>query len=186
MADKDGKHTIILDCRKGKKSAYKQLYKHYYVASIAIRYASSHEEAEEIINDAFLKVFEKITKWYDPEYPFKPWLRILTIRTAIDYLRKHRLSQMMLDIPHTESSVNEDVFDRISANEILALVQELSPAYRAVFNLYAVEGFKHFEIAGLLGISEGTSKSNLHKARVWLQRKIKEQYSKSEMKEYGG
>lgn len=178
---------VIQQCHKGKRSAYKPLYKHYYgyVAAIAIRYAASFEEAEEIANDAFLKVFDKIQKLYNPDFPFKPWLRKVTIHVAIDYLRKNRRGQMMLDMPEINQSLNETVFDTLNANEIMGLVHGLPPAYRAVFNLYAIEGYKHAEIAELLNISEGTSKSNLHKARLWLQRAMYKQNYESKETGYG-
>lgn len=178
---------IIQQCRQGKRSAYKPLYKHYYgyVAAIAIRYAASMEEAEEIINDAFLKVFEKMQKLYNPDYPFKPWLRKVVIHAAIDYLRRNRQGHILLDVADVDQPLSETIFDVMTANEIMELVHDLPPAYRAVFNLYAIEGYKHIEIAGLLDISEGTSKSNLHKARLWLQRMMKQRNYKSNETGYG-
>lgn len=137
--------------------------------SITLRYSDSREEAAEVLNDAFMKVFENIHR-YDTDRPFKPWLRRIIINTAIN--RFHSTSR----IPEKEAwSENEHagreetITSSISYDEIIEMIQQLTPGYRTVFNLYVMEGFKHREIAGILGISEGTSKSNLAKARQQLQ-----------------
>ncbi len=145
-----------------------------YAKSICIRYASSEQEAEEIINDGFLKVFSNLSK-YDNAQSFRAWLRKIMVNTAIDYYRsneKYRLNST-IDAGGEVTDFDPDVLTKISADEIMVLVQKLPPAYRMVFMLHVVEGYNHREIAERLGIQEGTSKSNLRDARLKLQQMIK-------------
>jgi RNA polymerase sigma factor (sigma-70 family) len=137
-----------------------------YGMSITLRYADSREQGATILNDAFLKVFDNIRK-YDSSRDFKPWLRRIIINTAIDHYHKNnkvpdRLASRITDI---DAAGEETITSSISYQEIIQMVQHLTPAYRTVFNLFVIEGFSHEEIAGLLGISTGTSKSNLAKAK---------------------
>ena len=126
----------------------------------------------EIVNDGFIKIFSKLDKHSD-EYSFKSWLRRIMINAAIDYYRKNEKHYHSVDISYVKSeSIDESALDRLSTQEIMSAVQELPPSYRMVFNLYVVEGYKHNEIAELLNISSGTSKSNLAVARSKLQRML--------------
>lgn len=163
---------IIKGCRKRRRKSQKKLYKMFYAygMSITLRYADSREQAAEILNDAFMKVFTNIGK-YDLNRPFKPWLRRIIVNTAINHYHKHNKDRQLVDLELAEDEVNtkEDVLSGISYDEIIEMVQQLSPAYRTVFNLYVIEGFKHKEIAEMLDISVGTSKSNLSKAKKNLQ-----------------
>jgi RNA polymerase sigma-70 factor (ECF subfamily) len=140
-----------------------------YTLKVGLNYASSLDEAREIVNDVFLKVFSKIDH-YDSEQPFKPWINRITVFTAIDYYRKNIKNQLQTDELETVAELGDpsDTIARISADELRDLVQQLSPAYRAAINLYAIEGYDHNEIAAMLGISVGASKSNLFKARAKL------------------
>lgn len=147
-----------------------------YARSISLRYAAGAEEAEEIIQDGFLKVFTHLPS-YKNDQSFKAWLRAIMINTAVDYYRKNKkwatqISLDDMDIPDW----NDDIIGAISTQEILALVQKLPPAYRMVFTMYAVDGYSHREISDLLTIQEGTSKSNLRDARKKLQLMIKLYY----------
>ncbi len=143
---------------------------------VGVRYAQHEEEAREMVNDAFVKVFQKISTHYDLQYSFKAWFNKILVRTAVDYYRKRQYDPIVVDIAPLHISYATDPLDQLSAQEILQLVQTLPPAYRMVFNLFALEGYKHYEIAELLGITEGTSKSNLAKARKHLQAKIHHLY----------
>jgi RNA polymerase sigma-70 factor (ECF subfamily) len=127
-------------------------------------------------------VFSKIDH-YDPEQPFQPWLHTITVRTAIDYYRKYHLRKItVIDLAEIkEVAVQDNAFARIAAEELRTLVQQLSPAYRMVMNLYAIEGYAHHEIASLLGISEGASKSNLFKARAKLKKMLEQQEDSSKL-----
>lgn len=137
-----------------------------YGMSIALRYTDSREEAAEVLNDAFMKVFDNIKK-FDLERPFKPWLRRIIINTAINHFHKHKkeLELEELELTANNAVSEETIISGISYEEIIDMVQQLSPAYRTVFNLYVIEDFTHKEIADMLEISVGTSKSNLSKAK---------------------
>lgn len=141
-----------------------------YGMSIALRYADSREQAAEVLNDAFMKVFTNIDK-YNTDRPFKPWLRQIIINTAINRYHKNqkRVQEVNLESVQHKAAKDETVLSGMSYDEIIEMVQQLTPAYRTVFNLYVIEGFKHKEIADMLGIAVGTSKSNLAKAKQNLQ-----------------
>lgn len=141
-----------------------------YGMSISLRYADSREQAAEVLNDAFMKVFTNINK-YDTNRPFKPWLRQIIVNTAINRYHKNQKSVQEVDLESVQhkTAKDETVLSGMSYDEIIEMVQQLSPAYRTVFNLYVVEGFKHKEIADMLDIAVGTSKSNLAKAKQNLQ-----------------
>jgi RNA polymerase sigma-70 factor (ECF subfamily) len=148
--------------------------------SICERYAKRREDSIEIFNDGFLKIFKEIHR-YSPAYTdeissFKGWVRKILIYTAIDHCRKYNkhyfTAEMDASLAYLPSE-NETAFDRISYEEIIRAIQDLSPAYRTVLNLFIIDGFSHEEIADKLGISTGTSKSNLFKARQQLQKILK-------------
>lgn len=145
--------------------------------SICDRYTSREEDASEILNDGFLKVFKEIHH-FTPSYTdvvssFKGWLRKIMVYTAIDHFRKNNkhknVTELDTAIIHLPAE-DETAVDKISYDEIIRFIQELSPAYRTVLNLFVVDGFSHDEISKQLGISIGTSKSNLAKARKQLQK----------------
>lgn len=168
--------SLVEGCRKGRRASQKELYQHFYgfSMSICLRYTNDSDEAQEILNDGFMKVFTKIHT-YNAERPFIFWLRRIMINTSIDYYRKQPKDVYSIEIEEvrTLSSSQADAIDEISEQDLLKLVQDLPPSYRTVFNLYVLEGFKHEEIAQKLGIHVGTSKSNLAKARKHLQKKLK-------------
>lgn len=141
-----------------------------YGMSITLRYADSRDQAAAILNDAFVKVFTNIRK-YDKNRPFKPWLRRIIINTAINYYHQNKNTHQLENLEMVEKQLGKDerIISGISYDEIITMVQQLTPGYRAVFNLYVIEGFKHHEIADMLDISIGTSKSNLAKAKRNLQ-----------------
>ena len=166
-------------CALNKRESQKMLYCSFYGYAMAIcdRYANKQEDAVEILNDGFLKIFKEIHH-YRPAYAdvvssFKGWLRKIMVYTAIDHFRKnhkHQLVTQLDNVVYQVPTVHEDAIDKLSYEEIIRAVQELSPGYRTVFNLFIIEGLSHDEIAGQLGISTGTSKSNLSKAKRQLQK----------------
>lgn len=161
-------------CRKQDRLAQQQLYRHFYAygMSICIRYANDENEALLILNDGFLKVFKHI-KRFDLTRDFKPWFRKILVNTAINYVKKQqKFKPTTLMEDEANVTTSEDILSRISYTELIAMVQSLSSAYRTVFNMYVIDGFKHEEIARELGITVGTSKSNLAKARARLQEMI--------------
>ena len=159
---------LIKGCRKRQRESQKELYHMFYAygMSIALRYADTREQAVVILNDAFLKVFDNIKK-YDTQRPFKPWLRRIIINTAIDHYHKNQRKEEMSEAEFSVYHLAEDesIISGISYQEIIDMMHQLTPVYRTVFNLYVIEGFKHEEIAEILGITVGTSKSNLAKAK---------------------
>ena len=147
---------------------------------VCLRYSRTRDEAIEILNDGFLKIFTKLNK-YSQGLSFKGWLRKVMINSAIDYFRRNEKHYHALDISHAHyESTNENILDQLSEQEIIAAICLLSPVYRTVFNLFVIEGFSHEEIADLLKISIGASKSNLSKARANLRKIIqgKTEYQK--------
>ncbi|HHB79282.1 MAG TPA: sigma-70 family RNA polymerase sigma factor [Saprospiraceae bacterium] len=163
-------NQIINGCRKKNRESQHALYRLYYpyAMSIAIRYVNSESEAISITNDSFLKVFKHIQK-YDQSLPFKPWFRRILVNTAISSIKSQKKYRMEVDMNEAqEIAAREDVLSRIGYKELIAMVQSLSMAYRTVFNMYVIDGFKHKEIAAELGITEATSKSNLTRARAKL------------------
>ncbi len=169
----------IEGCAINNRESQKKIYTSFYGYSMAVcdRYANNQDDAVEILNDGFLKIFREIHR-YKPAYAdvissFKGWLRKIMVYTAIDHFRKNHKHQFTADLDNgviQVASVGEDALDRISYEEIIRSIQELTPGYRTVLNLFIIEGFTHEEIAEQLGISIGTSKSNLAKARRQLQK----------------
>lgn len=159
---------LLEGCKKNDRESQRLLYQQYYAyaMSISLRYCRSLEEAKEIVNDGFMKVFQKIDQ-HTTELSFKGWLRKIMINSAIDHYRKE--SKHYNHVEATADRILEPVvgtvIDDISYAELIGMIQRLSPGYRAVFNLYVIDGFTHDEISKILNISEGTSKSNLMKAR---------------------
>ena len=181
-------YKLLDSCRRGDRISQDRLYKEYYAYSIGIclRYSRTREEAIEILNDGFIKIFSKIDK-YSPGLSFKGWLRKVMINSAIDYFRRNEKHYHSLDISHVQyESTSETIFDKLSEKEIIAAIQLLPPSYRMVFNLYVIEGFKHEEIANQLNISVGTTKSNLSIARNKLKKiLINEQGEKLKQEQNG-
>jgi RNA polymerase sigma factor (sigma-70 family) len=139
-----------------------------------MRYADNRDEAAEILNDGFMKIFNNLTK-FDFSRPFAPWLKKILVNTAINhYHQKERIiqTQELESLQHESDS--EKILSGISYDEVVALLQKLSPAYRTVFNLHVMEGYSHEEIAEMLNISAGTSKSNLFKAKQQLKKMLKD------------
>ena len=172
----------IRGCTLNNRESQKKIYNSFYSYGMAIcdRYTKRKEDSIEIFNDGFLKIFKEIHR-YKPSYAdelnsFKGWLRKIMIYTAIDHCRKYNKHYFTAEI---DTSLNyypvdeENAFDMISYDEIIRAIRELSPAYRTVLNLFIIDGFSHEEISNQLGISVGTSKSNLSKARQQLQKILK-------------
>jgi len=165
----------VLNNRESQKKIYSSFYS--YAMSVCHRYTNHEEDAVEILNDGFLKVFIEMYR-FKPAYAdtvssFKGWVRKIMIYTAIDHFRKNRKHQVITELNETYMHVpvaHEDVIDKISHGEILEAIKQLTPGYRTVLNLFIIEGFTHEEIAKELEISVGTSKSNLAKARRQLQK----------------
>ena len=171
---------LLQGCRKNDRESQRLLYQYYYgyAMSICLRYCKGIEVAKEVLNDGFLKVFTKIDQ-YNPDTSFKGWLRRILINTAIDHYRKEVKHYNHDDISYAGIEANHtSVVSELSYQELIGMIRNLPPAYRAVFNLHVIDGYTHEEIGKILDISEGTSKSNLVKAREWL-RKFLEKTNKA-------
>jgi RNA polymerase sigma-70 factor (ECF subfamily) len=165
---------LISACIRHDVHAQRSLVSMFYgfAKSVAMRYSNNIMETEEIVNDGFLRVFLHLEK-YDVSQPFRAWLRTIIVNVAIDHFRKNRKHEWHDDVSELEiADLNEGVISSISADEIMQLIQKLTPSYRMVFTLYVIDGYNHREIAEMLGIKEGTSKSNLQDARLKLQAMI--------------
>ena len=157
-------------CRQ-ERWAQQQLYELHYgkMLGVCLRYAGTRDEALDFLHEGFIKVFQNIQR-YKADTSLSAWIRTIMVNTCIDYYRRNiRRRTEDIDAVYSASVDVPDVLSSLTEQEILAAVQELSPAYRAVFNLYVVEGFSHKEIGEALEITESTSRSNLVKARSKLQ-----------------
>jgi RNA polymerase sigma-70 factor (ECF subfamily) len=161
---------LIQACVRKERWAQKELYETYYsqMMGVCLRYSNNKEDALDILHEGFIKVFKHIAK-YQPGTSLSAWIRRIMVNSAIDFYRKSiRRRTENIETAFDISSNDADAISQCSEKEILAAVQQLSPAYRAVFNLYIIEGYSHREIAEQLGITESTSRSNLVKARTKL------------------
>jgi len=167
-------HQLISGCLKQDRKAQKMLYKAFYGFSmgICLRYANNRDEAAEVMNQGFLKVFTHIER-FDVTRSFKAWLGKIMMNTSIDFYRANLKMAYTDDIEKAEDISHTDMADKnLHYNDLLAMVQLLPQSYRTVFNLFAIEGYSHEEIGEMLHIGTGTSKSNLHKARHKLKQMI--------------
>jgi RNA polymerase sigma factor (sigma-70 family) len=166
---------LIAGCVAGDRNSQSMLYDLYApkMMIVCLRYSKNKEEAEEILQNGFLRVFKFIGQ-YKREGSLDGWIRKIMINSALQKLRNnvHLKPIISIDTRTYDLSYAHDIIEQIDGKVLLQLVQGLSPSYRTVFNLYVFEGMKHREIAELLNISEGTSKSNLFDARAILQKKI--------------
>lgn len=175
MAEKVLLNDIIEGCRKNNRKAQRNLYEKYAGKLLSICYRYSKSEAEDILQLSFVKIFTHINK-YEGIGSFEGWMKRITVNTAITEWNKKNILQRAEDIEdYQESNVDEgnvDALSKMRSDELLQLIAELPELYRITFNLYAIEGYKHSEIAELLDISEGTSKSQISRARKMLQEQL--------------
>lgn len=170
---------LIADCILQKRKAQHRLFKRYYSSlfGVCIRYSSCYEEAEDILNEGFLKIFSHL-ETYQAHGSFFGWLKRIMVNTAIDHQRKNKAVQETVQYEFVDESLTpyeeNEAIGKMSGDEILKLVQELPAVSRQVFNLYVFEDFSHAEIASLLNMKEGTSHWHLNFARTKLKEKIKE------------
>jgi RNA polymerase sigma-70 factor (ECF subfamily) len=151
-------------------AAERKLFELYYgyVLSICQQYGKSKQEFEEMLNDTFYTVFRYLVR-YDEQYDFKPWLRKVCVNSCLKYLKKYRIEFETEELTQRTENRNVELADDISSDHVFKIINQLPRAYRIVFNLYVIEEYKHHEIAELLGISVGTSKSNLSRAKMKLE-----------------
>lgn len=176
----DNQSDIIKACLKGDRKSQKILYQIYAdkMFGVCLRYANDEDEAKDILQDGFIKVFLNL-KQFNNNGSFEGWIRRIIVNTALERFRdKNYLFAVNMENTYEVGEKEYDhILSELSANDLLKLIQELSPQYRTVFNLYAIEGYSHKEICQKLNIKEGTSKSNLSRAREILKEKVKKHYS---------
>lgn len=171
---KEDLQSVIKRCSRGDRKAQEHLFRMYYgfLMGIAMRYSGKTENASEIVNDSFLKIFSKIES-HNCENSFKAWIRKITVNTSLDYYRKQQKyeKQVALNTIDNEPE-NNHLLENINAQEIISLLDKLPAIYRYTFNLYEIEGYSHDEIAGKLSVTPSTSRSNLTRAKKMLRQLI--------------
>ena len=175
--------SLIAGCIKQKGSDQKALFDKYSGRMLAVcsRYIKDKLEAEGVMVTAFVKIFERITQ-YSGEGNFEGWMRRIMVNESLMYIRKHKSMSLNIDIEEAHHLPNfEAVEDHLQAEDLLQMISELPVGYRTVFNLYAIEGYSHKEIAEQLNISENTSKSQLSRARAHLQKCLVDMEQEIEM-----
>ncbi len=169
---------VLNGCRKGKTKCQRLLYEHFHrkMFAIALRYCKTRLDAEDVLQESFIKVFKKI-KDFRGDCPLEFWVKRIVINTALKQYRSKLYQYPQQDIEELYDFIpdQETPLSRYSFKELLKLIQELPEKCQVVFNLYAVEGYQHKEIADMLNISTGTSKSQYSRAKYLLQKKIKQQ-----------
>jgi len=169
---------IIKGCISGKRKAQEKLFNHFSdeMYGVCRYYSKDYTEAEDTLHEGFMKVFQKIDQ-FKHKGSLAGWIRRVMINTALEKFRKHNQLWAIGDDFEFEEDIDRDnVISDLSAQDLIKLIRELTPKYRMVFNLYAIEGYSHKEVSEMLGISEGTSKSNLARARYILQDKVKKHF----------
>jgi RNA polymerase sigma factor (sigma-70 family) len=168
---------LIKGCAKNDRTLQKKLYELYCkrMLAVALRYSKNRLEAEDILQESFIKVFNNI-KNFRKECPLEQWIKRIVINTALKQNRSKLYLYPAIDIQGMEESIADEEFtlSSFSLQELLGMIQSLAPRYQIVFNLYAIEGYQHNEIAEMLGIQEGTSKSQYARARAQLQNMIRQ------------
>jgi len=177
---------LIKGCIEGDRRMQEELYKRFSpkMYAVCLRYANNPNDAQDLLQEGFIKVYRNLHR-FRAEGSFEGWVRRVFVNTSIEHFRKK--STQLSSVSEKEENTIEDAditaLDSLAEKDIINIVQELSPGYRTVFNLYVVEGYSHKEVGELLGISEGTSKSQLARAKSILQKKIA-QYLSDTKKSY--
>ena len=169
---------IIYKCREGNSGAQTALYRLFSAKmyGVCLRYAKDTGDAEDILQEGFLRVFTKINQ-FEFKGSFEGWMRRIMVNTALEKFRKQDRLYPVEEMKIYESTeFVEETISSITAGDLMRIIQELPPRYRMVFNLFAIEGYSHLEIGEMMNISEGTSKSNLSRARVILQKSVEENF----------
>jgi len=157
---------IISKCKTGNLKYQEMLYKHFYgyAMGISLRYSLNRDDALEVVNDAFIKVFNAIGN-FNSDKPFKAWLRTIIVNTAIDRRRKDLKFQLNVDLDYATPAINANAVENLGAQDILKLMRELPPIQLSIFNLYEIDGYSHDEIAVLLAIPVSSSRVYLSRAK---------------------
>ena len=171
----ESEEQLIKGCLAGIPAFQQMLYKRYAskMLTVCLRYASNREEAEDVLQEGFMIVFDKMAQ-FRLEGSFEGWIRRIMVNKSLEHIKRTARVFPILDIDNVDDKFisQDDVLNTIAFNELIAMIQELPPMYKMVFNLSVFDGMTHKEIAETLGVAEGTSKSNLSDARTILKKKI--------------
>ncbi len=172
---------LVQQCKLRDASAQRQLYDKFAkkMFGVCLRYADQREEAEDLLQESFVKVFEKVSS-FKGEGSLEGWIRRIVVNTSLDHIRKQKIVWSGQEIEEVHHPSNEETLGRMEAKDLLKLIQELPKGFRTVFNLYAIEGYQHSEIAAMLKISENTSKSQYSRARAQLSEKVNALYNNNQ------
>ncbi len=182
-----GNHNIsesdlINGCISGNRQMQEELYNRFAgkMYAVCLRYANHADDAQDLLQEGFIKVFRNLHR-FRAEGSFEGWIRRVFINSSIEQFRKKSIQLTKVSQREEQTVGNDDLsaIDNLAERDIISLIQELSPGYRTIFNLYVIEGYSHKEIAEQLGISEGTSKSQLARARSILQKKVAQYLSET-------
>jgi RNA polymerase sigma-70 factor (ECF subfamily) len=175
---------LVKGCQEGNRLIQRRVYEQYSSRMLALcrRYVKNEMDAEEVLINGFLKVFERIGQ-FKSDGSFEGWIRRIMVNESLNHLRKQRVMYAEVEIENLANDLDYSTFEsEMDAEELLNLVEQLPVGYRTIFNLYAIEGFSHKEIAESLGITESTSKSQLSRARVHLQKLLNDYNTKLNIK----
>lgn len=171
---------LLKDCLRGDEKAQKHFYEQFApkMFGVCLRYAKDSSTAEDYLQEAFVKVFTRL-KSFRSEGSLEGWVRKVVVNCCLEQLRKSDILKYSVELnyAHQITDADANISEQIHATQLLEHIRSLPPGFRTVFNLFAIEGYSHKEIAELLQISEGTSKSQYARARVWLQHKLEKESS---------
>jgi RNA polymerase sigma-70 factor (ECF subfamily) len=184
IEDPEKLKAIVEGCVREERKCQQMIFEMYYgkMMSACLRYISDRDEAQDVLQDGFIKVFNSIAK-FDFNGSFEGWVRRIVVNTAIDHIRKKKKDIFQVTdyefimnnySEEADDVENDSIYSNLNNQEIIDAIKQLSPAYRTVFSMYVIDGYSHQQIADLLNINIGTSKSNLAKARMNLQKVLKE------------
>jgi RNA polymerase sigma-70 factor (ECF subfamily) len=169
--------TLVIECVKGNPRAQRMLFDRFSskMLGVCLRYAKDSEQADDILQDGFVKVFTKL-KDFKNEGSLEGWIRRVMVNTALDQIRKNgkTLGDVSVDDVQYKIENNDHIAEQLMAEDLLKLINSMPDGYKVVFNMFAIEGYTHNEIADTLGISESTSKSQYSRARAYLRERISE------------
>ncbi len=168
--------TLVQECISGNSNAQRELFNRYspLLMGVTMRYFTDKAKAEDVLQDGFIKIFKNIHKFKN-KGSFEGWMRRIVVNTALDEIRKNKKHQKNIELDDTNFKIVHDsnIEERLQAEVLMEIVQQLPDGFRIVFNMYAIEGYSHKEIANELGISESTSKSQYSRAKSALREQLK-------------
>lgn len=169
--------TIITECLKGNAIAQRKLFDLFApkMMGVCLRYMKSQDEAEDVLQDGFVKVFNKLEA-FENNGSLEGWIRRIIVNTALDQIRKNSKFANSMDVDDYSYKLESSdfTFESLAAEDLLKIINEMPEGYKIVFNMFAVEGYSHKEIADTLGVTENTSKSQYSRARAYLREKLEE------------